>query len=264
MKIPLYQVDAFTNRLFCGNPAAVCVLEHWLEDAALLQIAQENNLAETAFIVPLSNERFHLRWFTPELEMDLCGHATLAAAYVLFQKRGFLGTPLIFETQSGPLSVKKAADRLVLDFPSRPPEKVPLPEVLKEGLNLLPKEVWKARDYLLVYANETQIRELSPNKAVLNQLDLGTGGIIVTAPGEAGEVDFVSRFFTPGATIFEDPVTGSAHCSLVPYWAQRLHQNRFKAHQLSPRGGELWCSLQGDRVELQGQAVLYLQGWIEI
>lgn len=262
MKIDIFQIDAFTDRLFGGNPAAICPLKKWLPDEILQKIAIENNLSETAFFIKTSDDSYHLRWFTPEIEMDLCGHATLASAYVLFECLNYKNEIIHFETLSGILKVKKIDDFLELDFPARPPQKAELPQIIKDGLNIQPLEVWKARDYLLVYENETAIKSIQPNIAILNQINLDPGGIIVTAKSD--KVDFISRFFTPQATIFEDPVTGSAHCTLVPFWAERLHKKKLHALQLSERVGELFCSLKGDRVFLRGKAVKYLQGGIEI
>jgi len=264
MKLNLFQIDAFTDQLFGGNPAAVCPLEHWLEDKVLQNIAIENNLAETAFFVPLSETHFHLRWFTPEIEMDLCGHATLAAAFVVFEEQGCQHDSITFETQSGVLTVSKNNGYLKLDFPSRPPQKSELPKEIIAGLNIQPKEVWKARDYLLVYENEEQIKNLAPNVAIFNQINIDPGGIIVTSEGQSETIDFVSRFFTPQASIFEDPVTGSAHCTLIPFWAKRLNKTELHALQLSERRGELLCKLNNDRVEIKGKAVKYLQGIIEV
>ena len=264
MKTKIYQIDAFTDKLFGGNPAAVCPVEVWPADEVLLNIAIENNLAETAYFKKLPDDKFHLRWFTPELEMDLCGHATLASAYVIFNELGYAGDEIIFQTRSGLLTVKRESGFLEMDFPSRPAQKVELPTLISQGLNIQPKETWKARDYLLVYESENDINSIVPNLAKLNQLDLGPGGIIVTAMGAAEDVDFVSRFFTPGAAVFEDPVTGSAHCTLVPYWAERLNKTTLKALQVSARGGELWCQLLGDRVSIKGKAVKYMEGVIEL
>lgn len=263
-KIKIFQIDTFSNSLFGGNPAAVCPLNCWLEDDVLQQIAIENNMSETAFFVQLDKNRFHLRWFTPECEMDLCGHATLASAYVIFEELGFCGHKIEFKTQSGWLTVGKNDDMFTLDFPSRPAEKCELPKIIAEGLNIQPKEVWKARDYLLLFDNEEDVNNVKPNQAILNQINLDPGGIIVTAPGTADGVDFVSRFFTPQASIFEDPVTGSAHCTLIPFWAARLNKTKLRALQLSKRGGELFCTLKGDRVEMSGKAIKYLQGTIEM
>jgi len=264
VNIQIFQIDAFTDTLFGGNPAAVCPLDYWLDDAALQNIAIENNLAETAFFVPLQNNHFYIRWFTPEFEMDLCGHATLATAFVIFEHLGYEHSEIVFDSQSGLLKVKKVGAYLELDFPSRPPQKADLPKTISDGLNMQPIEVWKARDYLLVYDSEEDIKNIVPNLAIINQLNMDPGGIIVTARGDAEDVDFVSRFFTPQATVFEDPVTGSAHCTLVPFWAERLHKTKFRALQLSKRGGELLCELQHERVLIRGKAVTYLKGSIEL
>jgi len=264
VEIKIFQIDAFTDTLFGGNPAAVCPLEHWLEDETLQHIAIENNLAETVFFVPLSNTHFHIRWFTPEIEMDLCGHATLAAAFVIFEHLGCTANNVVFDSQSGPLLVTKANGYLELDVPSRPPQKATLPNIISDGLNRQPVEVWKARDYLLVYASEADIKQLVPNMGIINQINIDPGGIIVTALGNAEDIDFVSRFFTPQASVFEDPVTGSAHCTLVPFWAERLQKTDFRAMQISKRGGKLLCRLQNDRVFIKGKAVTYLQGVIHI
>ena len=264
MKIKIFQIDAFTDKVFGGNPAAVCPLDDWLEDEILHDIAIENNLAETAFFVPLSADRFHLRWFTPELEMDLCGHATLASAFVIFEHLEFEGNEVLFETQSGLLKVKKDGDYFELDLPSRPPQKAELPKAIVNGLSIQPVEVWKARDYLLVYNSEDDVKKIEANIAIINQINIDPGGIIVTAKGKAAGVDFVSRFFTPQASIFEDPVTGSAHCTLVPFWADRLNKTQLSALQVSNRGGELLCQLNKDRVLIKGKAVKYLEGTIEL
>jgi PhzF family phenazine biosynthesis protein len=264
MKIKIFQIDAFTDKLFSGNPAAVCVLEQWLNDETLQNIAIENNLAQTAFFISLPNNNFHLRWFTPELEMDLCGHATLASAFVIFEELNYPKNELFFETKSGLLSVKKNNSLYELNLPSRPPKKVNLPSVISKGLNIQPTEVWKARDYLLVYESENDIKNLNPNAAILNEINTGNGGIIVTAKSNLDDIDFVSRFFTPQATVFEDPVTGSAHCTLVPFWANRLNKNIFTARQISNRQGELLCILENDRVKIKGKAVKYLEGFINL
>lgn len=262
MKIPIYQIDAFTNKLFRGNPAAVCPLEEWLPDDTLQNIAIENNLAETAFFTKLDDHSYHLRWFTPEIEMDLCGHATLASAYVIFEELDFQHETIIFETLSGQLSVKKEAGLLELNFPSRVPVEASLPPIISNALNIQPKHVLKARDFVLVYESEEDIKNIKPDIALLNTFNLDPGGIIITAPGH--DVDFVSRFFTPQAAIFEDPVTGSAHCSLISYWADRLNKTSLLAQQLSERGGELFCELVGDRVNIRGNAVLYMKGNINL
>lgn len=264
MKIHIYQIDAFTNKLFGGNPAAVCPLENWLADNILQKIAIENNLSETAFFVPLSQNRFHLRWFTPEIEMDLCGHATLASAYVIFQEMKVQGNEILFESQSGLLRVKKENDFFILDFPSRPPQTAPLPPLISSGLNIQPIEVWKARDYLLLYNSEEEIKAIKPNITIFNQLNIDPGGIIVTAQSKSENIDFVSRFFTPQAIVFEDPVTGSAHCTLTPFWARRLNKTTLNAAQISDRKGEMTCQLNKDRVLIKGKAVKYMQGIIDL
>jgi predicted PhzF superfamily epimerase YddE/YHI9 len=204
VRINIYQIDAFTDQLFGGNPAAVCPLVDWLDDEILQNIAIENNLAETAFFVQSSENRFHLRWFTPEFEMDLCGHATLASAFVIIEELGNKYNEVLFDTQSGLLTVKKIGDYYELDFPSRPPKKSSLPKIIRNGLNIQPKEIWKARDYLLVYDTEDDIEGIKPNIAILNQINIDPGGIIVTSKGKSENVDFVSRLFTPQATVFED------------------------------------------------------------
>lgn len=264
MKIDIYQIDAFTDKLFGGNPAAVCPLNNWLEDEILQNIASENNLAETAFFVQLLNNHFDLRWFTPEFEMDLCGHATLASAFVIFEELNYQSDKILFDTQSGILEVKKVDGYYELDFPSRPPQKSSLPKIISDGLNIQPVEIWKARDYLLVYDSEDDIKSINPNIAILNQINIDPGGIIVTAKSKAENVDFVSRFFTPQATVFEDPVTGSAHCTLVPFWADRLDKTELRALQISTRRGELLCQLNKDKVTIKGKAVKYLEGLIEL
>lgn len=264
MEIRIFQIDAFTDRLFGGNPAAVCPLDAWLEDTVMHNIAQENNLAETAFFVKLSKNRYHLKWFTPEIEMDLCGHATLAAAFVLFEELGCQHRQILFETKSGILSVEKVEDYYQLDFPSRPPYKVELPKIIKDALNVQPIEVWKARDYLLIYECEADVKNINLNIAIINQINIDPGGIIVTAEGNEKEVDFVSRFFTPQAALFEDPVTGSAHCTLVPFWAERLRKTELRAFQISERVGELLCELKHDRVLIKGKAIKYMEGVIQL
>jgi predicted PhzF superfamily epimerase YddE/YHI9 len=257
MKIPCYQVDAFTSAVFRGNPAAVCLLDAWLPDATLQNIAAENNLSETAFVIPSGGE-FDLRWFTPTMEMDLCGHATLAAAFILFTEQNFSGNVIHFHSRSGVLTVTRAGEMFTLNFPSRPAIHCPEPEELLRGLGARPAFVLKSRDFLAVFATEAEIHDLRPDFAMLKNLDCV--GIIATAPGE--NCDFVSRFFAPAAGVDEDPVTGSAHCTLIPYWAARLGKNKLPAHQISRRGGELFCELVGDRVHIGGKAVLYLRGEI--
>ncbi|MDP8206465.1 MAG: PhzF family phenazine biosynthesis protein [Candidatus Electryonea clarkiae] len=261
MTIPIYQVDAFTNIVFGGNPAAVCCLEEWLDDEILQDIALENNLSETAFLVK-AKEFYELRWFTPTTEVDLCGHATLAAAYVIFEFIESDKSLLKFSTQSGMLSVRKTDDMLTLDFPSRKPSEIPAIDDLTDALGSKPAELWKAsRDLMAVFENESQIRGLKPNFEKLKQLP-DTFAVIVTAKGN--DVDFTSRFFAPRVGINEDPVTGSAHCTLIPYWSERLGKNKLHALQVSDRGGELFCEDCNDRVLISGKAVLYLKGNINI
>ncbi len=262
MKLEIFQVDAFTTQVFKGNPAAVVPLKSWLPDDVMLNIARENNLAETAFFIPSSKGEFELKWYTPEIEMDLCGHATLATAVVI---RTFLYSDLdkmTFHTMSGPLHVRYEDEFYVMDFPSRPAVVNELPDSISEALSIQPAATFKARDYMLVYPDENSIRELDVDPHALSGINLDPGGIIVTAKGDHS--DFVSRFFTPGAAIFEDPVTGSAHCTLTPYWAEHLKKTELKAFQISERGGELICKLRDDRVELCGKATVYLKGEIFI
>lgn len=260
--IPVYVVDAFTRRPFSGNPAAVCPLESWLPDAQMQAIAAEHNLAETTFVVR-EPEGWRIRWFTPAVEVDLCGHATLAAAHVLTRHRGLPEETIVFHSRSGPLPVGFAGDTIVLDFPARPAARCEVPAALREGLGVNPVEVLKSRDFLVVLESEDDVRALAPDFAQLARVDCL--GVIVTAPArrESG-VDFVSRFFAPRAGIDEDPVTGSAHCTLTPYWAARLKRKELHARQVSRRGGELFCTLAGDRVHIAGHAVTYLTGSAEI
>ncbi len=259
MTLPIFQVDAFSSAVFAGNPAAVCPLQEWLPDLLLQSIAAENNLAETAFFVP-ENGRFQLRWFTPACEVDLCGHATLASAHVLFEELGHAGGEIRFETKSGELVVKRDGKRLVMNFPARPPEPVKADPVLLPALGGQPVEVLAARDYLVRYGSELEMKALAPDMRELSKID--RFATIVTAPGD--DCDFVSRFFAPAKGIPEDPVTGSAHCTLVPYWAKRLGKAKLHARQLSPRGGELFCELKGDRVEIAGYSALFLKGQIRV
>ena len=259
MKLPIYQVDAFTNRVFAGNPAAVVILEEWLPDEVLQGIALENNLSETAYIVP-RGESFGLRWFTPAVEVDLCGHATLASAFVLFREGHVPGDVLVFESQSGDLMVRQEGELLAMDFPARPPRSVADSASLSAALRATPQELLVARDHLAVFGTQAEVEALAPDFAAIAALD--AFAIIATAPGES--CDFVSRFFAPRAGIDEDPVTGSAHCTLAPYWSERLGRTELHARQVSARGGELFCEYRGDRVLLKGQAVEYLRGEIRI
>jgi PhzF family phenazine biosynthesis protein len=261
MKIPIYQIDAFTSELFSGNPAAVCILDTWIDDRKLQSVAAENNLSETAFLVR-NSDGFDLRWFTPTTEVALCGHATLAGAFVLFVCRGWPGDKIIFQTRkSGQLTVVKRDEFLEMDFPSRPPSRRTSPAGLEKALGVAPKEIFgSAEDILLVLDSEKAVREAEPDFGALGRVDCR--GIIITARGDRS--DFVSRFFAPRVGIPEDPVTGSAHCVLIPYWADVLHKNDLHAFQISKRGGELFCAYAGERVSIMGKAVLYLEGSITI
>lgn len=261
MSLPFYWIDAFTDRHFAGNPAGVMPLERWPEASLMQAIACENGLAETSFFVRTGEDRYHLRWFTPAVEVDLCGHATLAAAFVIFTALGASGDLLSFDTRSGPLTVERLGDgRLELDFPSRPAQPVALSPDLVQALGATPETVAQARDTLCVFAREEEVLALRPDFGAIAALD--TFAVIATAPGKDG--DFVSRFFAPRAGVNEDPVTGSAHCTLMPYWAARLGKPRLRARQVSARGGVLWCELSGDRVKIAGHAVLYLKGEIHL
>ncbi len=260
MTIPIYQVDAFTVGPFSGNPAAVCLLDAWLDDDTMQGIAAENNLAETAFIVA-QKDGYNLRWFTPAIEVDLCGHATLAAGYVVLNHLQPDLDSVSFDTISGKLIVTRDGDRLSMDLPARAPTPVNVSEALSGALGEVPSEVHLSRDILAVYDDEASVRGLSPDQARLLALDEGLG-VIVTSQGDT--VDFVSRFFAPKAGIAEDPVTGSAHCTLVPYWAERLGRSKLVAHQVSSRGGELHCEHRGDRVIMSGRCTLFLTGSIHL
>jgi PhzF family phenazine biosynthesis protein len=261
MKIPIYQVDAFSHQLFKGNPAAVCPLTEWLPDELMQNIAQENNLAETAFIVP-THADYEIRWFTPSVEVDLCGHATLASAHVLFHELGYSGDKIEFHShRSGPLTVTKRGSELVLDFPCDTISQIEVEPIHSSGLSKAPSAVYKGKtDYLFVYDSEADIRALQPDFEALKIHPVR--GIIVTAPGE--NVDFVSRFFGPACGVNEDPVTGSAHTTLTPYWSSVLGKTTLSALQLSQRTGSLTCTLNGDRVEIAGESVLYLRGEINV
>lgn len=257
MKIRQYQVDAFATRAFEGNPAAVCPLQGWLDDALLQAIAAENNLSETAFFVA-TEKGYALRWFTPVREVDLCGHATLATAHVLFEHLGHPGQAIGFETRSGELTVEKQGGRLAMNFPGIPPAPCSAPDILVQALGERPIEVLAADDYLAVFDSEETVRAITPDLALLGQLDLR--GVVISAPGTG--VDFVSRFFAPKLGVPEDPVTGSAHCELAPYWAYRLGKSTLTARQVSRRGGSLSCEMKGDRVVLSGHAVTFMEAEI--
>ena len=259
LSIPIYQVDAFSDKLFGGNPAAVCPLKEWLPAPQMQKIALENNLAETAFFIPMGKD-FEIRWFTPESEVDLCGHATLATAHVLFSHLNFEGDTIHFHTlNAGTLTVSCHDDLYTLNFPSRVPQSCEVPAGLIEALGgKKPVAVLRSRDYFIVYETEADVLALKPNFAALSRIE--SLGFVVTAPGDNS--DFVSRFFAPSAGIDEDPVTGSAHCNLIPYWAERLGKFKLHAFQVYARRGELWCENKGDRVLMSGKAVTYLKGEI--
>ena len=259
MKVPIFQVDAFTNHVFGGNPAAVCPLEKWIDDETMQQLAQENNLSETAFFVK-SGEEFELRWFTPEIEVDLCGHATLATAHVLFEHLGYNKPEIHFQTKSGLLIVQKEKDRLMMDFPTDNMPAVEPPAVLFQALGIRSDHVFASDDYMVVLDSEDEVQNLDPDFRILSEVN--ARGVIVTAPGN--EVDFVSRFFAPGAGIDEDPVTGSAHTKLTPYWSKRLGKDILEARQISKRVGHLTCRNKGERTEILGHAKTYMIGEIHI
>jgi PhzF family phenazine biosynthesis protein len=263
MAIPYYHVDAFTSELFAGNPAGVCILPAFLADTTMQKIAAENRHSETAFVVLRADGDFDLRWFTPVVEDDLCGHATLASAYVLALRKHSVW-PVRFHTRSGMLTVDKDKDKdsFEMDFPAMPPQPCETPVGLLPALGLKAALVMKSRDYLVVVDQADQLRALSPDMAALAKLDAGRG-TIVTAPGEGG-VDYVCRMFLPSVGIDEDPATGSIHCTLAPYWAGRLGKDTFRAQQLSIRRGYLRCTIDGDRVKIVGRARLYLQGTLEL
>lgn len=259
MNIPIYQVDAFARRLFSGNPAAVCPLESWLPDDQLQSIAGENNLSETAFFVR-DGDAYNLRWFTPSVEVDLCGHATLASAFIVLTRLTPSENSVRFQTKSGELVVERKDGLLSMNFPARAPSACEVHPRLIEALGAQPETVLAARDYLVVYGSEEQVRALQPNMQLLTEMD--RFAVIVTAPGQ--QSDFVSRFFAPAKGVPEDPVTGSAHCTLIPYWAKRLGKSKLHARQVSARGGELWCEDLGARVSMAGAAVCFLEGSITL
>lgn len=261
MQLKLYQVDAFSNRLFSGNPAAVCIIDEWLDDDLMQNIALENNLSETAFVVPKGND-FKIRWFTPAIEVDLCGHATLAAGHVIFNHTAYSGDEINFESQkSGLLKVKKEGEFLTLDFPTDEVKKVSPPEQLLKALEIEPIECYKGKtDFMFVFASRQEVENVQVDCSFAGEVNFR--GIIVTAKGN--DVDFVSRFFAPGAGILEDPVTGSAHTTLTPYWSKKLEKDELFARQLSKRGGELKCRVVGERVLISGQAITYMVGEIEL
>ena len=261
MKLKIYQVDAFTSEVFGGNPAAVVPLKSWLPDEVMQSIAVENNLSETAFFIP-AKDAYDLRWFTPATEVDLCGHATLASAFVLFNILAHEDRYICFHTRNeGDLGVSLEEDgRMALDFPSKPPLEASIPPGFADALGAEAESLYLNEDYLAVFSSESEVMAIKPDFKIMSKID--ARGIIVTAPGD--EVDFVSRFFAPRFGIDEDPVTGSAHCSLIPFWSKRLNQDKLMAHQISNRGGVLKVEDKGERVLISGQAVTYLQATITI
>lgn len=263
-ELKLFQIDAFSSRVFAGNPAAVCPLERWLNDKTLQAIAAENNLAETAYFVPKGDDGFHLRWFTPKQEVNLCGHATLASAFVLFTELQPERRSVSFDSRSGPLGVEREGDRLTMDFPTWTLKAVDSPpDALVAGLGKTPAEMYLVStddNYFAVYDSEADVRSLAPDFSALETLH--PAGVVVTAPGN--DADCASRYFAPSWGIPEDPATGSIHCGLVPYWAKRLGKKEIYAHQVSARGGELFCEDKGERVAISGHAVKYLEGTISI
>ena len=261
MNYPIYQVDAFTETIFGGNPACVVPLKKWFSDDLLLQIAKENAVAETAFFIT-EEDHIHLRWFTPDIEIDLCGHATLATACVLKRILNYSSEIITFKTLSGELKVSYKNDMFFLDLPSRPGISCELPNEISSALNIQPKEIYKARDYMLVYGSEEEVKNIKINRRFFDKINLGYGGVIATSKGN--NVDFVSRFFTPQATILEDPVTGSAHCTLTPYWSSILSKENLVALQLSERGGKLYCSNKSKRVIIGGNAKIFSKGEFSI
>jgi PhzF family phenazine biosynthesis protein len=262
MKLEIYQVDAFTSKPFGGNPAAIVPLGSWLPDETMLDIAAENNLAETAFFVK-SDNGYDIKWFTPKVEINLCGHATLGSAYVLFNELGFDGDVLRFHShKSGDLSVTRDGDKFVLNFPAYPVTEIEQLDELASAVGVVPSKVWETQGNMVMLRleSETQVRELTPDLNALLGIDYDE--IIVTAKGDT--CDFASRMFAPRIGIPEDPVTGAIHCSLIPYWAEELGKDTLFARQVSARGGELFCELAGDRVKIGGNAVLYMKGEINV
>ncbi len=260
--LPIYQVDAFTDQLFGGNPAAVIPLKSWLSDDVMQKIAAENNLSETAFFTQINNTTFELRWFTPAYEIDLCGHATLATAHIIYSELGYNESSITFKTlKAGNLEVTRSNDLYVLNFPSRIPEPFTAPQELISAIgNIQPIEVLKSRDFMFVYENENIVKNLTPDFSAIAKIT--KKGVIATSKGD--NIDFVSRFFIPGAGIDEDPVTGSSHCNLIPYWAEKLQKNKLVALQISERIGKLYCENKNERVLMAGNAITYLKGFIYI
>lgn len=254
----IFQVDAFTTQTFKGNPAAVVPLDEWLDDKTMQNIAIENNLSETAFFVEKDDGSYRIRWFTPETEVDLCGHATLASAHVLFNHLGYPDKQIVFDSNSGKLTVEVRDNLLWMNFPSNPPDPIPVPKLLPEAIGVIPFYTGVNTDLLILLEDEKTVRSLKPDLLILKKMEVR--GVIVTAPGD--DVDFVSRFFAPKVGVPEDPVTGSAHTVLTPFWSKRLSKDKLHARQISKRGGDLECIQKGDRVEIGGSAVTYLTGSI--
>ena len=259
MELNIYQIDAFASKPFEGNPAAVCPLDEWLPDEIMQSIAEENNLSETAFFIPTGNG-FHIRWFTPTSEVDLCGHATLASAYVLFNILGYKGDKIVFNSKSGILTVTKDDEWLVMDFPAQPPVLCEIPPEIVKAFDVAPIECLKSEDYMVVFEREMDVETANPDFAQLKKLDLR--GVIITA--KSSSYDFITRFFAPKYGVPEDPVTGSAYTQLAPYWASKLGKKRFNVKQVSLRGGELSCEIVDNRVLISGKAIKYLEGKIKI
>lgn len=254
----IYQVDAFTDKVFSGNPAAVVPLENWLSEEEMQSISAENNLSETAYFVEESDGSYKIRWFTPKTEVDICGHATLASAHVLYEHLGFDGEKVVFQSKSGKLTVEKKEEIYWMNFPSNPPEPIPVPKLLPDSIGTIPIYTGVNRDMLVLLNDEDTVRSIKPDFALLEKMEVR--GIIITAKGS--DYDFVSRYFAPSMGIYEDPVTGSAHTLLTPFWGKRLGKSSLKARQISERGGNIMCNQKGDRVEIGGEAVTYMVGEI--
>ena len=259
--LQIFQIDAFTSEVFKGNPACVMPLDNWLPDDTLLKIAKENNVSETAYFTK-KEDHFYLRWFTPEIEMDLCGHATLATAYCLRNHLNYKKDSVKFDSMSGELVVKFNADYMQMDFPHRKPVKSDLPQNILDSLSIKPIEILKSRDYVLIYDNEDQIKNIKIDKELFDRKNIDPGGVVITSIGTKS--DFVSRYFVPQCSFFEDPVTGSTHCSLVPYWSEKLNKKKLKSIQLSERGGEMICEDVLNRVLINGKAVTYSEGHVHL
>jgi PhzF family phenazine biosynthesis protein len=259
--LQIFQIDAFTSEIFKGNPACVMPLDNWLPDDTLLKIAKENNVSETAYFIK-KEDHFYLRWFTPEIEMDLCGHATLATAYCLRNHLNYKKDSVKFDSMSGELIVKFNADYMQMDFPHRKPVKSDLPQNILDSLSIKPIEILKSRDYVLIYDNEDQIKNIKIDKELFDRKNIDPGGVVITSVGTKS--DFVSRYFVPQCSFFEDPVTGSTHCSLVPYWSEKLNKKKLKSIQLSERGGEMICEDVLNRVLINGKAVTYSEGHVHL